>query len=541
MRCYVAEHVAEAQPASDQLQPDSDKAFDASHGASSEQHADRVDAEAEAERSSQAGTTGEAGTEAEEEADPGLSRTGSTAHSSFHQQTGSPHRAASNSPFEGLAAIASLLASAVGKLSTAATDTVTDTVTDRATDAVTDSVTDTHTDTEPVDLSVAPTEAVDEMQDHSVSSSAPNNGQEGDDAVLPEDLSSSSQQSVAQEGFDQHPALVPESDGGSKGWTHQPPSALWGAPQPTESSTGAAATASAAAVPSGAVAAAADSPSPSSQAMTNMASAQIAASDHLSESEQASDATPVQLNMPAAAVNGADEVSADALAASPLQHTPRATPLPSYPPLPSATATAQSITDPPSTSAQRSPTLLTPTLLTPTQITSHVTPPSTAQSSTAQHPSVMPVATQTNEQARAPGQTVSQAPSQVCTVGAGTVAATKPGSSSALRTASAALLGSNSSAITIGPAIHPASSSSALGALSGAKSGSALGAVSAAKSGNSSSGVMKHAPLWAAQGHQARAEAMRTLAERVRGMAAQLDALKKVLPRYACSHCALSL
>lgn len=532
MRCYVAEHVAEAQPTSDQLQPDSDKAFDASHGASSEQHADRVNAEAEAERSSQAGTPGEAETEAEEEAGPGLSRTGSTAHSSFHQQAGSPHRAASNSPFEGLAAVASLLASAVGKLTTAATDTVTD----RATDAVTDSVTDTHTDTEPVDLSVAPTEAEDDMQDHSVSSSAPNDGHQGDDAILPEDFSSSSQQSVAQEGCDQHPALVPESDGGSKGWTHQPPSASWGAPQPTESSTGAAATASAAAVPSGAVAAAADSPSPSSQAMTDMASGQIAASDHLSESEQASDVTPLQLNMPAATVSDAHEVSAAALVASPLQHTPRATLLPSYTPLPSATATAQSITDPPSISAQRSATLLTPT-----QITSHVNPPSTAQSSTAQRPSVMPVATQTNEQARAPGQTVSQAPSQVRTVGVGAVAATKPGSSSALRTASAALLGSNSSAITVGPVIHPPSSSSALGALSGAKSGSAPGAVSAAKSGNSSSGVMKHAPLWAAQGHQARAEAMRTLAERVRGMAAQLDALKKVLLHCTCSHCVLSL
>lgn len=50
--------------------------------------------------------------------------------------------------------------------------------------------------------------------------------------------------------------------------------------------------------------------------------------------------------------------------------------------------------------------------------------------------------------------------------------------------------------------------------------------VKTASSGSSS--VSKQAVLTAAQSSQARAQAMRTLAERVRGMAAQLDALKKV-------------
>lgn len=81
--------------------------------------------------------------------------------------------------------------------------------------------------------------------------------------------------------------------------------------------------------------------------------------------------------------------------------------------------------------------------------------------------------------------------------------------------------------LTIAPAVFPSPCPDPKGPPANALTPSRTHSAGSAKAGANSS-ASKHAPLSATQSSQARAEAMRTLAERVRGMAAQLDALKKV-------------
>lgn len=445
-----------------------------------------ADMSLQADTSHEADAEADAATEARPDPEAGLSRTGSSA------VTAAAAPAAGKSSLDGLSALASLLASAVGKLSSSPADPTPSSETPR------DSPADFGPDNDsPRTLSAdtllrsdshreafaIPTPGIESPRD---SSPDPNprsdtpkdagntsmlNAHSSAEQLDPQQTVPASTHQPAGAVIAQQLSATAHNTGNSNSWTHEPPSAAWGTPKfDGQGAAAPAASGSTAAV------AAAKAPIPPSQA-TGIVNAELAAPSGHAFSQ------PEQLAAATTAVTAASASKAQGSSNPPLA-TPSTPQTPEHPPaLPAAL--------------------------------SLLTTPLTAQNSTR---------TSNLSQAQH-GRSVAPAPTQI--------------------TATALLSSKSLPPLTIADAVLPSMPSTAQrpsvapaavqnGAAPALSPSRARSAGTGVAKGSSSSSGSKHAPLLAAQSSQARAEAMHTLAERVRGMAAQLDALKKVGCR--CCH-----